>query len=349
MAATMKAPRSLETMSARTTIHDVSREAGVSIKTVSRVLNKEPRVSETTRARVLAAVDALNFRPSSAARSLAGHRSFQIALACDNPSPYYVYEMQSGIRDRCQKDGVRMIAQPYDHGSERLTDDIASLIDATGVDGLILTPPATDYPEVLAYLTGRGVPFVRVSPGSDLELSASVFIDNDRAAAAMTRHLLALGHRRIGFVAGHPSYATSAQRLQGYSMALAEAGVAADPLLVRHGDYDFASGADAAEGLLALAEPPTAIFASNDDMAAGVLSVAHRRGLAVPGALSVAGFGDDALASFVWPPLTTIRQATRVLGYEAADLLLATTPRIERREVPFELVRRESTGGVPRS
>lgn len=330
----------------RHTIKDVSRAAGVSIKTVSRVLNREPRVSETTRARVQAAVEALNYRPSLAARALAGRRSFHIALACDNPSPYFVYEMQAGIRDRCQSDGVRMISQPYDHDSDRLIDDIESLVDASGIDGLILTPPATDYPEVLALLAERNVRVVRVAPGTALETTASVFIDNEGAAAAMTRHLLALGHRRIGFVTGHASYATSTQRLAGYRSALEEASVVFEPSLVRHGDYGFASGADAAEALLALPEPPTAIFASDDNMAAGVLSVAHRRGLAVPGALSVAGFGDDAIASFVWPPLTTIRQPTRTLGYQAADLLLAQPYRIERRELPFELVRRESTGPV---
>jgi LacI family transcriptional regulator len=117
---------------------------------------------------------------------------------------------------------------------------------------------------------------------------------------------------------------------------------------VREGGYDFASGAAAAEALLALADAPTAIFASNDEMAAGVLSVAHRRGMAVPGALSVAGFGDDALASFVWPPLTTIRQPTRQMGFQAADLLLAPAQDKASREVPFELIRRESTGGAPR-
>ncbi|MEN3749106.1 LacI family DNA-binding transcriptional regulator [Sphingomonas sp. HF-S3] len=322
----------------------MSRLAGVSIKTVSRVLNREKRVAEATRAKVNAAVASLNYRPNVAARTLAGHRSFQIALACDNPSPYYVYEMQSGIRDRCQMDGVRMIAQPYDHDSERLLDDIESLVDASGVDGLILTPPATDYPEVLALMARRNVRFVRVSPGTDLDLTASVFIDNVGAATAMTRHLLALGHRRIGFISGHASYATSTQRLEGYRSALDDADIAFDPLLVRPGDYDFASGADATEALLALRDPPSAIFAANDDMAAGALSVAHRRGLSVPAQLSIAGFGDDAVSRFVWPPLTTIRQPTRTLGYQAADLLLAGEFKIERREVPFELVRRESTG-----
>jgi LacI family transcriptional regulator len=330
----------------RPTINDVSRLAGVSIKTVSRVLNNEPRVSDATRARVTAAFATLKYRPNMAARTLAGHRSFQIALACDNPSPYFVYEMQSGIRDRCLLDGVRMIAQPYDHGSDRLIDDIESLIDGSGVDGLILTPPATDYPEVLALMARRNVRFVRVSPGTDLDLTASVFIDNVGAATAMTRHLLALGHRRIGFITGHASYATSAQRLAGYRAALDEADIAFDPILVRPGDYEFASGADATEALLALRRPPTAIFASNDDMAAGALSVAHRRGLSVPADLSIGGFGDDAISRFVWPALTTICQPTRVLGYKAADLLLAAEFEVKRIEVPFELIRRDSTGPV---
>ena len=139
----------------RVTIKDVSRVSGVSIKTVSRVLNKERYVGAETRARVEAAVAELNFRPSMAARSLAGKRSFQIALICDNPSPYYVYEMQSGIRDRCALDGVRMIAQPYDRNSPTLLDDIENLVEATHVDGLILTPPVSDYPAVLDLLARR--------------------------------------------------------------------------------------------------------------------------------------------------------------------------------------------------
>ncbi len=328
----------------RATIKDVSREAGVSIKTVSRVLNNERYVSATARDRVEAAVAALNFRPSSAARSLAGGRSFQIALICDNPSPYYIYEMQSGIRDRCEADGIRMIAQPYDRASGRLIDELESLIDATSVDGIILTPPVTDFPAALALLERRGVRYVRVSPGTQTDLTPSTFIDNAGAAAAMTAHLMALGHRRIGFVTGDKSYATSGQRREGYLAALARAGIAADETLIRQGSYDFPSGSIAAEALLALDRPPTAIFASSDDMAAGVLAAAHARGLRLPADLSVAGFGDDALAGFVWPPLTTIRQPTRDLAWNAADLLLAGDPSChERREIPYGLVIRGST------
>lgn len=331
----------------RVTIKDVSREAGVSIKTVSRVLNNEKYVGAKTRAHVAEVVARLNFRPNVAARSLAGRRSYQIALICDNPSPYYVYEMQSGIRDRCEAAGVRMIAQPYDRGSDRLLDEIESLVEATQIDGLILTPPVTDHPAVLELLARRGVRFVRVSPGSQFDVSPSTFIDNRAAAATMTRHLLALGHKRIGFIAGDPGFATSGQRTDGYRDALLDAGLAIDDALIRSGNYDFASGAREAEILLALPTPPTAIFAASDDMAAGVLTVAHRLGLRVPGDLSVAGFDDTALARYVWPPLTTIRQPTRDMAHAAADLLLGSSEGPpERREIAHELVVRESTGVI---
>ena len=155
---------------------------------------------------------------------------------------------------------------------------------------------------------------------------------------------LQLGHRRIGFVIGHPNHMASDQRLFGYRRALDRAGIGFEPSLVRPGQFDFASGAAAAELLLDLPEPPTAIFASNDDMAAGVLAVAHRRDVAVPGALSVAGFDDTELASAVWPPLTTIRQPTRDLAYSAAGLLFSEEQGVVHRRLQHELVVRGSTG-----
>ena len=334
----------------RATIKDVSREAGVSIKTVSRVLNRERYVGAETRARVEAAMARLNFRPSLAARSLAGRRSFQIALVCDNPSPHYVFEMQAGVRDRCEADGVRMIAQPYDRGSDQLVGEIEALVDTTALDGIVLTPPVCDDEAVLALLAARGVRVARVSPGMRVEGAPSVFIDNPRAAAEMTAHLITLGHRRIAHIAGPSEFATSAQRLAGYRAALQAAG-SYDPALVVEGRYDFASGAEAAAALLDRADPPTAIFAGSDDMAAGVLTTAHRRGVPVPAALSVAGFGDDALAGYVWPPLTTVRQPVRAFGWNAADMLLAPAnddAGVDRRELAYEIVSRDSTGPISR-
>lgn len=333
---------------ARSTIRDVSRAAGVSIKTVSRVLNNEKYVSAATRERIEAAMAVLQFHPSNAARALAGHRSHQIALICDNPSPWYVYEAQYGTRSRCQQAKVRMIAQPYDRNAPALVDDIIGLIDQSHPDGLILTPPVADSEDVLDALIAREVPFARISPGIRLDCAPSVHIDNERAAGDMMRHLIALGHRRIGFVIGHRGYAVSAQRLNGYVAALSEAGLGVDLALIRQGSFDFDSGVSAATELLDLADPPTAIFASNDDMAAGALACAHRRGIAVPGALSIAGFDDTGFARIVWPALTTIRQPVRALAEAAADLLLIGSGPEERRLIAHELVIRDSTGPAPR-
>jgi LacI family transcriptional regulator len=337
----------LDAIPGRATIRDVSKAAGVSIKTVSRVLNNEKYVSAETRVRVEAIMASLQFQPSSAARALAGARSHQIALICDNPSPYYVYEVQSGVRLRCQRDRVRMIAQPYDRNSPGLLEDILSLIDQVHPDGLILTPPVTDYQNVLDALLERQMPFVRIQPGMQVDLTSSVYIDNDQAAFDMTRHLISLGHRRIGFIVGHRGYAASGQRLSGHLRALADAGIELDLDLVRQGNFDFASGAEAAEALLTTRRPPSAIFASSDDMAAGALATAHRLGLAVPGRVSIAGYDDTAFASIVWPALTTIRQPLRELAEAAADMLLASDGAVERRLLKHELVVRDSVGPAP--
>lgn len=330
----------------RVTIKDVAREAGVSIKTVSRVLNDEKYVGGETRARVQAVVERLNFRPSIAARALAGGRAGQIALICDNPSPYYVFEMQHGIRERCEQAGVRLLAQPYDRQSGRLLAEIEALIDQVPIDGLILTPPVSDDAAVLDLLARRKLRVVRVSPSVRNDGGPMVAIDNRGAAAAITRHLLDLGHRRIAHIAGDAGYATSAQRREGYADALAQAGLAPDPALTPSGDYGFASGEREAAALLALPIPPTAIFAANDDMAAGALAAAHRLGVAVPAALSVAGFDDSALAAFVWPPLTTVRQPVRAMGAAAAELLLGGAD--GARLLAHELIPRGSTGPAPR-
>jgi LacI family transcriptional regulator len=203
----------------RATIEDVSRAAGVSIKTVSRVLNKERYVAAATREKVEVAVAALGFRPSFAARALAGHRSFQIALIYDNPSPYYAQNIQNGVREHCAAHGYRMIAQPCDSEKPGLLEEVGSLIDQAQLDGVILTPPFTEHLPLRDALAARRIPYVTVSPASVDSAISSVTIDQRAAAAAMVRHLVALGHRRIGFVAGAARFATSARRIEGYRPA----------------------------------------------------------------------------------------------------------------------------------
>jgi LacI family transcriptional regulator len=332
--------------SRKATISEVAAQAGVAIKTVSRVLNKEKYVSAATRERVEAAMALLSFNPSAAARTLAGGRSFQIALICDNPSPYYVYEVQAGVRARCAEEGVRMLAQPYDRGAPNLLADIISLIDQVRPDGIILTPPVTDRADVIAALDARGIDYVCISPAQKVKGRAACYIDNQAAAADMVQYLIDLGHKRIGFISGDTGYAVSAQRLAGYRQALSEAQIKVDPALIIAGGYDFTSGTSGCAALMALAAPPTAIFASSDDIAAGVLAAAHHKGIAVPGALSIVGFDDSALAAVVWPPLTTIRQPVRDLGYTAADMLFSGPDAPQHRELAYSLIERASAAKI---
>ncbi|UZK66188.1 LacI family DNA-binding transcriptional regulator [Sphingomonas sp. M1-B02] len=334
-------------MSGRPTIKEVSKIAGVSFKTVSRVLNNEKHVSEETRRRVEEVVARLNFRPSHAARTLAGRRSFQVALLYDNPSPYYVYHVQMGAQQRCSELGFRLLLQPVDSQADDLISNVLALIDETHLDGLILSPPVTEAVGLIDELDRRGLPYVRIAPGIRKGAGMAASMDDVAAAREVTRHLIDLGHRSIAFLRGPESHVSSSDRLQGYRDELAAHGIAFDPELVVGGDYSFNSGCEAARTLLARTPRPTAIFAGNDDMAAGVLAVAHEADIAVPDALSIVGFDDSDLAKAVWPPLTTMRQPVRELAYAAAGLMLApgAEPQVT---LGHELKIRSSTGPAPR-
>ncbi|MEI9928918.1 MAG: LacI family DNA-binding transcriptional regulator [Sphingomonas sp.] len=334
-------------MSSRPTIKEVSKIAGVSFKTVSRVLNNEKHVSEATRRRVEEAVATLNFRPSHAARTLAGRRSFQVALLYDNPSPYYVYHAQAGAQQRCVELGFRLLHQPCDSQSGELVAGVMGLIDEAHLDGVIISPPVTDAVALLDELDRRGIAYVRIAPGIQRERGMHVSMDDVAAARELTDHLLDLGHRAIAFIQGPRNHVSSRERLEGYRAAIEARGIAFDPDLVAAGDYSYGSGREAARTLLARAHRPTAIFAGNDDMAAGAIAVAHELDIAVPGQLSIAGFDDSDLASAVWPPLTTVRQPVRELAYAAADLMLGGGGGPNQVTLGHALIPRSSTGPAP--
>ena len=328
-------------MITRANIRDVAARAGVAVKTVSRVLNGHPYVRAETRLRVEAAMLALDFKPSTAARILSGAKSNQIALIYDNHSPYYMHQIQTGCWARCQEQGIRLLAQPVDVADPLVGEQIRGLVSETHVDGIILSSPVTDCDPVLRALEAMDVPFVRISPGTNHALTSSVFMDDVQAADDMTTHLINMGHRRIGFIKGHPNHMASDDRLFGYRRALDRAGIAYEPQLVAEGAFDFDSGVRAACHFFDLPDPPSAIFAANDDMAAGVLASAHDRGMDLPGQLSVAGFDDTTLARTVWPPLTTIRQPMFDLAHTAADILIAGGD-ITHRRLPHTLIERAS-------
>ena len=321
----------------RPTIHTVAALAGVSIKTVSRVLNGGRHVAGETQARVQAAVTALSFQPSAAAQALGGGRSRIVVLLCDNPNPHFLFEMQAGALAACRPARHQLIVQPYDRSTGGLADEVADMVDPLRPHGVILTPPASDDARLIALLLERQVPFVRVSPSEPSDVSSSVRIDNEAAAHAAVTHLLDGGHRRIGLITGPPDYPISHRRTAGARRAIAERALPWDEALVVPGHFDAASGRHGAAALLALARPPSAIFAANDDMAAGVLALAHERGLTLPGDLSVVGFDRTDVAALVWPPLTTVAQPFRDLGREAAALLVRPHGAIEHLILPTSL------------
>lgn len=329
------------------TIDDVAALASVSIKTVSRVLNGERHVRPAMREKVLSAVEALNYKPNFAARALAGARAYLLGLCYDNPSPGYVAGIQVGAMNGCREAGYHLVVEQIDSGAADAKDQVEQLLSAVRIDGLILSPPVCDCAEVLEALEQRRMPYVRIAPAGDFERGLYVHMDDRLAAYEMTVHLQRLGHRRIAFIKGHAQHAASPLRLQGFLEAMHEAGLEVFPEWVQSGNFSFRSGAGAAERLLHLDPRPTAIFASNDDMALGVMAVANRMQLNVPRQLSVAGFDDSPIAQVVWPQLTTVRQPVEAMAEQAATMLIN---RLRDSSQPgsclldFQVVERESTG-----
>ena len=336
---------------AASTIGDVARHAGVSAMTVSRVINDGPNVRDATRQRVIEAIRVLDYAPNQAARSLASAQSLKIGLLYNNPSAAYLSEVLLGGLDQSSKAGAQLVVEKcYPDAEAEALDRLLS----SGVDGVLLPAPLCDSAAILQWLDEAGLPGVAIASSQPDDSLSAIGIDDAAAARAMTLHLLDLGHRRIGFVHGPSDHASAALRRQGWLQALSERGIATDDSLIVQGSYTYHSGLDAADQLLSLPLPPTAIFASNDDMAAAAIAVAHRRGLDVPRDLTVVGFDDTALATTVWPPLTTIRQPVSDMSRQAVSILIdlirrrSDEPSLGARELlDFTLIQRQSDGPPP--
>ena len=310
-----------DSRSMRVRLEDVAAAAGVSMKTVSRVLNQEPRVSEDTRKRVQEVVDRLQYKPNLSARSLASRRTFVVALAYDNPSRNYLMEIQGGVLDACRARHYTLVLAPVMYGEGRAIAELRELASQHGVDGFVLTPPLTDDMELLGFLDDAALPFASIAPRTHRG-RIGVTVDEHAAVRELMSHLIGLGHRRIGHIKGPPTHGAAEWRYAGYREALRDAGIAYDPAVVVKGEFTFESGVRGANQLLDLAERPSAIFAANDDMAAGVIRVAGERGLRIPQDLSVCGFDDTPISRHIFPSLTTVRQPTRDMGRVATLELL---------------------------
>lgn len=331
------------------TIREVAQRAGVSIKTVSRVVNNEPNVRPQTRERVLAVVAELDYEPHPAARGLAGRRTFSIGLLYENPHEFsYIQRLLEGVHAACRATGHVLLLRPC---SEGVTPSmVRQFARQTRVDGLLLTAPIADRRDITTMLVDSGIDFVQISPRAPNAAWPSVCPDDEQAGRALTDHVLSLGHRRIGFIKGDPRHGAGDKRLAGHLGSLIGHGIETDPALVVDGRFDFESGKRGFEALWRLGDPPTAVIAGNDDTAAGVVVAAHERGVDVPGTLAVAGFDDSPTATHTWPALTTVRQPIAAIAFRATELLIAGQAGEPPRQETFgcDLVTRASMAAPKR-
>jgi LacI family transcriptional regulator len=331
------------------TIKDVARAAGVSPKTVSRVMNAEAHVRSTVRDHVLRVVTELDYRPNAYARSLSSSRSYLIGLFFDDPVSGYAAEVQLGAMARCRHHGYHLVVERIDRGGPGGLDEVSRTLQALQLAGVILTPPICDWSDLTDLLDHRGIPFVKLNSSRTGSSAAVIHIDDYQAARDMTDHLIALGHRHIAFVQGIVSHDAAGKRLEGFSDAMRCAGIGIRDAWIQAGDFSFRSGMAAGDAILSTDDRPSAVFAANDEMALGVLVSAARRNIAVPGALSVVGFDDAPISRMAWPQLTTIRQPNAVLASVAIDILAdpsyqqACDRPARSVQVPYTFIERSSS------
>jgi LacI family transcriptional regulator len=329
------------------TIGDVAAQAGVSIATVSKVINGRYGVAPATLERVQAVIDDLGYESSLVARSLRSRRTNVLGIVVADIEPFSA-ELLKGAGAAIRERGYELIVYSGSgHGKDNSGWErrYISRLGGTLTDGIILvTPTVVDVDD--------GTPVVAVDPHTGPSNLPSVHSDNLAGAMAAIRHLLELGHRRIGFLAGRPDLESARSREQGYRQALADAGIAVDPDLIRVGDYDLEMSQEPARQLLTLDDRPTAIFAANDLSAMQTMHVARTLGLAIPGDVSVVGFDNIPESALIEPPLTTIDQSIQEMGRRAVELLIAVidgeTGPAQQVTLPTRLVVRQSTGVPPR-
>jgi len=304
------------------TINDIARIAGVSKKTVSRVINQSPLVREDTREKVLALMKQVGYAPDPQARGLAFRRSFLIGMVYDNPNAQYIVNIQNGALDCLRGSGFELVVHPCDSRGADFVDGVRRFVQQQKLHGLILLPPLSENQPLVDALNSIRCRHVRIA-SVRFDDAEQMIVSNDRAATAeVADYLESLGHREIGLIAGPRTYRSAHERNGGFLDALARRGIHLPPARIFEGGYTFESGVAGAEYLLAQKPRPTAIFACNDEMAAGAYKAAFRRGLRIPEQLSIVGYDDSPLASRLWPPLTTVRVPIRDMGRSAAAMLI---------------------------
>lgn len=338
-------------MNKKPTINDVARIAGVSKRTVSRVINGAQNVGIATRETIENVINDLGFSPDKQARGLAASRSYLIGLIYDNPDALYIDQVQRGVLTVCREKGYELVVHPCRYKADDLIDDCISFVRRSNIDGVIVLPPVSESRDLAAAFRERAIKYVRMA-SVDLDDHANIVVSDDRSALRDLGHyLVSLGHTNIAVISGPSQYFSSQERLDGLKEALDEHEVALPESNIIEGKNSYESGIECARTLLTRKFRPQVIFANNDEMAAGVLKVAHEIGIAVPQELSIAGFDDNLLAARVIPSLTTVQRPVNDMAVLAAKKIVASIEsKIEADQQEFlmkpHLIIRESTARV---
>ena len=304
------------------TIIDIAREAEVSIKTVSRVLNHENGVGPATRARVQAIIDAHGFKPNAAARSLPGSRSYLVGLMIYGEEIHYYYSaLQTGVMRAARRHGYHMIMESLKDYELEDRHAVLRRLSASRFDAMIVPPPMCDDPAILDMLEELSIPYVRIAPRVQLERSSYVYMNDNQAAYDVMTHLWQLGHRQILYV-GFKETGASQDRYDGYTRFFRDKGLV-PPFPLMEVENGTPKGAIATgDAIMTSDTRPSAIFAGSDMIAFGLMTAAAKNGLSLPGDISIVGFDDSPGAESVWPPLTTIRQPIADMGEGAVDIIV---------------------------
>lgn len=334
------------------TINDVARISGVSKRTVSRVINGSPMVGKATRERVEAVIKEVKFQPDKQARGLASNRSYLLGLIYDNPDALYIDQVQRGALSICSTLGFELVVHPCQWQSEDFIDDCLNFINRSRVDGVIIIPPVSESDQLAQTLKSINLPYIRIA-STDLEDSDNIVISNDRAAMPdIAQHLVELGHKDIAMITGPMTFYSSQERFNGFKDALAERHLPLAEDFILQGENSYESGIELATSLLKMSPRPTAIFANNDEMAAGAVRAATDLGIKVPDELSIAGFDDNIIASRIIPSLTTIRRPVEKIASSATQKLIQSispdqTSENKKIAIKPYLITRESTKRCP--
>lgn len=307
----------------RPTINDVARLASVSKKTVSRVINESPFVKEHTRERVNAVIAELGYVPDPLARGLASKRSYLVGLVYDNPNPQYVIDMQQGILDVIRGSGFELVVHPCDRQAPDFLESVRVFVERQKLAGVVLPSSVSEDEALVALLQEFECPYVRIASVLLDDVERSIVTHDNVGAEQAAHHLSELGHTRIAHISGPSTFRSAHERRAGFVRGLKTHKLKLDKSLDLRGAYTFASGVEAGRKLMALADPPTAVFCGNDEMAAGVYQAVRERGLEIGKDVSVVGFDDSPLAARLWPGLTSVLLPIRQMGRMAATRLLA--------------------------